>query len=80
MTPTFAVIVVVLALVLAYDAWAMMKKGYKWTISYEMRAWASKYPIVAMGLGIAFGHLWWSHPGDCADTQPEPVPSAEVSP
>lgn len=65
MSPTLIVIAAVLFALLIYDTWVMLKKGYHWTISYTLRDLASRFPIVACGIGIVIGHLFWAHPGDC---------------
>lgn len=67
MSVTMVVISVTLFGLLIYDTWAMMRKGYHWTISYNLRDLANRFPVVALGIGIVLGHLFWSHPGDCTD-------------
>lgn len=62
MTPTRIILACVLFGLLVYDTWAMMVHGYEWTISKDLKTLAEHYPIVAVGIGIVLGHLFWAHP------------------
>ena len=52
------VIVVITALIIVYDVWAVAK-GYEWTISSTLLSAARDWPIIPFALGVLSGHLFF---------------------
>lgn len=62
MTPrqtTQAVLLLAFLLLGAYDAWAFFRWGRPYTLSVVLYESAHEHPIVAFGLGVLAGHLFW---------------------
>jgi len=57
--PTVIFIVAVLALIIAYDLWAITRHGYRATISYTLLLSSQTRPIIAFAIGVVCGHLFW---------------------
>ncbi len=56
---TIAFIVVVLAVIIVYDIFAIVAGGYDATISSTLYASAKDYPVVSFALGFVMGHIFW---------------------
>lgn len=46
--------------VIAYDAWATMKRDERETVSEIITRASFRYPIIPLVAGILCGHFWWS--------------------
>lgn len=49
----------VIAAIIVYDVWTLLKRGYKTTISWNLYQLAIKVPIVGVAIGVVVGHLFW---------------------
>lgn len=49
----------VVAFLIGYDIFAVIRWGYHGTISYDVLTAARAYPIIGVGVGIVIGHLFW---------------------
>lgn len=56
---TQLVIVLSIGLLFLYDYLALSAEGFDATISNQLYTMSQKVPIVAFGLGILMGHLFW---------------------
>lgn len=55
----FALIVV--AVVIGYDLWTLIRHGYDTTISNVALVFAKEYPIIVLPIGIVIGHIYWTN-------------------
>lgn len=59
---TKVLLVVAVALVIAYDVAVFVIHGVDATISRVALAWARQWPVVPFASGVVCGHLFWSQP------------------
>ena len=62
MTPrhiTQAVLLTALLLLGAYDLFAFLRWGRENTISVVLYETAQQFPVIAFGLGVLAGHVFW---------------------
>lgn len=52
-------------LLMLWDLFIILKRGYSATVSATLLAFAKEYPIIAFGFGILVGHLWWPNLSAC---------------
>lgn len=62
MAATKAIVLAVIGLIIVYDIIAYWTMGVKATVSRITLAWAQDIPIVAVGVGVVIGHLFWPQP------------------
>jgi hypothetical protein len=48
-----------LGLIVVFDVWTLMKRGYATTISWTLYGMALRFPIIPFALGVVVGHLFW---------------------
>ncbi len=48
-----------------WDLIAILKGGYKATVSAQLYKFSLRFPIIPFILGIVFGHLFWANLGAC---------------
>ena len=65
---TARIVLAVVALIVIYDIAAYYAWGVDATVSRVTLGWASDIPIVAVGIGVVIGHLFWPQPIHRADT------------
>jgi hypothetical protein len=58
-TVTVCVIVATDLVVATYDVFALVRGGYKATISYVLLKAARNYPLIPFAFGVLIGHLFW---------------------
>lgn len=56
---TMGLIIFVVALLVVYDVWTIIKRGSDTTISVQLFEYSKRYPIIAFLLGVVFGHIFW---------------------
>lgn len=56
---TLGVTLAVLAIIVIYDVWTLIVRGYDSTISANLYRFSQRFPIVAVALGVVIGHLFW---------------------
>jgi hypothetical protein len=54
---------VILAAIIVFDVWTLLKRGYSTTISYTLYVSAVRFPIIPFALGVVAGHLFWPNVG-----------------
>lgn len=59
MKRTVGFIVLMVAIIAAYDTWTLAVNGYETTISAVLGEAAKQWPIICGIAGILFGHLWF---------------------
>lgn len=52
-------LLVVMALIGAYDVWAAFTLAPGHTVSELVQSWAVRFPILPFALGLLCGHLFW---------------------
>lgn len=48
-----------LALIIVYDLWTLMKRGYDTTISWTLFKLSQTWPIIPFAFGVIAGHLFF---------------------
>ncbi len=56
---TLTVISAAVVLLVAYDVWTLVRRGYGTTISWTVYVWSRSYPIIPFAFGVLAGHLFW---------------------
>lgn len=46
-------------LILLYEVWALNWRDPQWTITYVLRDWSEKNPIIPLTIGVLIGHLFF---------------------
>lgn len=49
----------VCGLIAAWDVYAVYGPGPRYTVSAQIRDWASEWPVLPFLLGLLAGHLFW---------------------
>lgn len=63
---------VIIAIIIVFDVFIIIKGGTGTTISHELIMWAYQYPILPFALGVVFGHLFWRMPSTSDTAQVDP--------
>lgn len=58
---TFFVAISVLAVIIVYDTWTLIARGYETTISSQLYTLALGQPIIPCAIGVVIGHLFWGN-------------------
>lgn len=66
---TFFVALAVLAVIICYDTWTLIARGYETTISSQLYTLAGNQPIISFAIGVVCGHLFW--PNRASREQPK---------
>jgi hypothetical protein len=56
---TQAILLVVAALLGAYDVYAIITSGYDASVSMVILDWSRRAPVLPFAFGILSGHLFW---------------------
>lgn len=56
---TLGVSLSVVALLIFYDVWTLIVRGYNTTISWNLYRFTQRFPIVGVAIGVVVGHLFW---------------------
>jgi len=56
---TQVVLLIVAALLGAYDIWAIATAGYDASISVVVLDWSRRAPVLPFAVGVLAGHLFW---------------------
>jgi hypothetical protein len=48
----------VILLIGFWDVWVGAAYGEPWTVSYQLSAWARRWPVLPLLIGILIGHLF----------------------
>lgn len=58
---TLGFALVILGLIIVYDVWTLIDRGYNTTISWSIYALSVRFPIIPFALGVVCGHLFWTN-------------------
>ncbi len=56
---TILFILVILALVIPFDVWTLIARGYESTISSQIYTYSKTNPVIPFVFGVLGGHLFW---------------------
>ena len=56
---TLFVFLALFGLLMVFDAWTLLARGYETTVSWTLYVWAQQWPIVPFLAGVLIGHLWF---------------------
>lgn len=56
---TLYVFLVLFGILMAYDAYTLVSRGYETTVSWTLYLWGTQFPIVPFIFGVLIGHLWF---------------------
>lgn len=57
--PTLYVFLSLLGVLIIYDTWTLLRRGYETTISSQLYTAALAQPVIPLAIGIVIGHLFW---------------------
>lgn len=61
MSLTIAFIVALVGVVALYDVWTLWRRGYTTTISYVLKKYSLRFPIIPFLIGVLAGHLFFQN-------------------
>lgn len=56
---TLTVFLVLFAVLMTFDVWTLVSRGYETTVSWTLYVWGTQFPIVPFAFGVLVGHLLW---------------------
>lgn len=63
---TLTVSLAILAVIVIYDVWTLLRRGYATTISWNLYLLSLRFPIIPAAIGVVIGHLFWpNRAGNC---------------